>query len=115
MNRVVKGIIIGCGTLALTTGAFAQDYGRSHERTYFQDRDRDRGFGDRDRLVREYRSSFYDRLQSDLDRAEHNRYLRGDDIRRFDRARKEVGEFSAKWSRGAFDAREMDEAIGSVQ
>ena len=53
--------------------------------------------------------------RSDLDRAERARYLRGDDIRRFDRAHHEVGEFSAKWSRGVFDPREMDEAIASVQ
>ena len=37
------------------------------------------GYWDRDRLAREYRTAFYDRLQADLDRAEHTRYLRGDD------------------------------------
>ena len=115
MNRVVKGMLIGCGALALSASAFAQDYGRPPERSNFQDRDRDRGYWDRDRLAREYRGAFYDRLQVDLDRAERNRYLRGDDIRRFDRARREVGDFQAKWSRGVFDAREMDNAIGAVQ
>jgi hypothetical protein len=98
----------------MSAGAFAQDYGRP-ERSNFQDRDHDRGFWDRERLMREYRGAFYDRLQSDLDRAEHARYLREDDFRRFDRARHEVGEFSAKWSRGVFDPREMDSAIASVQ
>jgi hypothetical protein len=116
MKRVVKGLLIGCGALALTAGAFAQDYGRP-ERSNFQDRDRDRdrGYWDRDRLAREYRAVFYDRLQDDLARAERDRYLRGDDLRKFDRARREVGEFQAKWSRGIFDPREMDEAIASVQ
>ena len=116
MKRVVKGILISCGVLALSAGAFAQEYGRP-ERSYFQDRDRDRdrGFWDHDRLMREYRGAFYDRLQNDLARAERSRYLRGDDLRRFDRAHREVGEFQAKWSRGVFDPREMDEAIGSVQ
>src|ERR1017187_7085593 len=101
MKRVVKGILIGCGLLALAAGAIAQD--------------RDRGYWDHDRLAREYRTAFYDRLQVDLDRAEHARYLTGDDIRRFDRARHEVADFSAKWSHGIFDAREMDNAIASVQ
>ena len=115
MNRIVKGILIGCGAMALSAGAFAQDYGRPGERSHFQDRDRDRGPWSHERLAREYRSAFYDRLESDLNRAEHNRYLRGNDIQAFDRARKEVREFSAKWSRGVFDAREMDQAIGAVQ
>jgi hypothetical protein len=66
-------------------------------------------------MAREYRGAFYDRLQSDLARAENNRYLQGEDYRRFDRARREVGEFQAKWSRGIFDAREIDSAIASVQ
>jgi hypothetical protein len=96
----------------MSAGAFAQDYGRP-QRSDFQDRDR--GFWDRERLMREYRGAFYDRLQSDLDRAEHARYLREDDFRLFGRARHEVGEFSAKWSRGVFDPREMDSAIASVQ
>ncbi len=121
MNRVVKGIVIGCGAMALgmgafAQGAFAQEYGR--DRSYFQDRDRrddDRGFWDRERMMREYRAFFYDRLQGDLDRAEHSRYLRGDDIRAFDRARHEVGEFQSKWSRGIFDPHDMDSAIASVQ
>jgi len=112
MNRVVKGLLIGCGALALSAGAFAQDYSRP-ERSNFQDRGR--GGWNNERMMREYRTAFYDRLQKDLDRAEHARYLRGDDIQRFDRAHKEVGEFSAKWSRGLFDAREMDQAIASVQ
>ena len=116
MRRVVKGFLISCGALLMTAGAFAQDYGRP-QRSDFQDhdRDRDRGFWDRDRLAREYRGAFYDRLQIDLDRAEHARYLRGDDIRKFDRAHREVGEFQAKWARGIFDPHEMDEAIASVQ
>jgi len=113
MNRVVRGLLIGCGALALSAGAFAQDYGRP-ERSNFQGRDRG-GYWDRDRLAREYRGAFYDRLQDDLSRAERSRYLRGDDIRRFDRARREVGEFQAKWTRGVFDPREMDQAIGAVQ
>jgi hypothetical protein len=99
MKRVVKGILIGCGLLALTAGAIAQD----------------RGYWDRDRLMREYRTAFYDRLQADLDRAEHTRYLRGDDYRKFDKAHHEVADFAAKWSRGIFDPREMDGAIASVQ
>lgn len=98
MKKLLKPLLIGCAALALSSGAFAQ-----------------RGYWDHDRMVREYRTAFYDRLQVDLDRAEHARYLRGDDFKRFDRARHEVGEFSAKWSRGIFDPREMDEAIGSVQ
>lgn len=113
MKRVVTGLLIGCGVLAMSAGAFAQDYGRPGMN--FQDRDRDRGYWDRDRLAREYRGAFYERLQGDLARAERNRYLRGDDLARFDRAHREVREFSAKWQRGVFDPREMDEAIGSVQ
>src|ERR1700722_15694445 len=99
MKRVVKGLLISCGVLAMAACAFAQD----------------RGYWDHERLMREYRTAFYDRLQVDLDRAEHARYLTGDDYHRFDKARREVGEFSAKWSRGIFDPREMDGAIGSVQ
>jgi hypothetical protein len=114
MNRVVKGIVIACGALAMSTGAFAQEYGRPG-RSYFQDRDRDRGYWDRERMMREYRGAFYDRLQRDLARAEHARYLSGDDWERFRRAHREVGEFQAKWNRGIFDPREMDEAIASVQ
>jgi hypothetical protein len=113
MKKVVKGLLI-FGAFALSAGAFAQDYGRPYQ-SNFQDRDRDRGYWDRDRLYREYRGAFYDRLQDDLNRAERARYLRGDDIRSFNRARREVGEFQAKWSRGLFDPREMDEAIHSVQ
>jgi hypothetical protein len=101
MKRVFKGILIGCGLLAMAAGAFAQDH--------------DRGYWDHDRLIREYRTAFYDRLQVDLDRAEHARYLTGEDVHRFDKARREVGEFSAKWSRGIFDPHEMDNAIASVQ
>jgi hypothetical protein len=116
MKRVVTGLLLGSSVLALSAGAFAQDYGRPGERSYFQDRDRrDGGYWDHDRLIREYRGAFYDRLQADLSRAEHDRYLRGDDFARFDRAHHEVAEFSAKWSRGIFDAREMDSAIASVQ
>lgn len=107
MKRFVKAVLISWGLLALCVGAFAQDRDR--------DRDHDRGFWDRDRMMREYRGAFYDRLQDDLARAETARYLRGDDLRKFDRAHREVGEFQAKWSRGIFDPREMDEAIGSVQ
>ncbi len=113
MKRVVTGLLIGLGTLALSTGAFAQDYGRARQGTSFQGNDR--GYWDRERLSREYRTAFYDRLQGDLSRAEKNRYLHGEDLRRFDRAHKEVGEFSAKWSRGIFDPREMDQAISAVQ
>jgi hypothetical protein len=115
MIRIVKALVIGCGALALSVGAFAQNYSRPDYRSSFQERGRDRGFWERERLMREYRGAYYDRLQDDLARAERSRYLRGDDLRRFDRARREVGEFQAKWSRGVFDAREMDEAIASVQ
>jgi hypothetical protein len=95
--------------MALSGGMFAQDYGQ--DRSRFQRE----GSWDHDRMVREYRGAFYDRLQSDLARAEQRGYLRGDDFRRFNVARREVGDFSAKWSRGIFDPREMDRAIGSVQ
>src|SRR6476659_743926 len=115
MKRIVKTVLIGCGAIALSGSVFAQDYGRPRERSNFQDRDRDRGPWNHERLGREYRTSFYDRLESDLNRAEQNRYLRGNDIQTFDRARKEVREFSAKWSRGVFDSREMDQAIRAVQ
>jgi hypothetical protein len=114
MKRVTKGLLIASGALMLTAGAFAQDYGRPGPSS-FQDRDRDHGYWDRDRMMREYRTAFYDRLQGDLARAESARYLRGDDFRKFDRAHHEVGEFEAKWSRGIFDPRDMDAAIGSVQ
>ncbi len=98
MNRIIRALTVGCAVMAFSAMAFAQG-----------------GYWERERLAREYRTAFYDRLQVDLDRAEHARYLRGEDYRRFDRARREVAEFSAKWSRGIFDAREMDNAIGSVQ
>jgi hypothetical protein len=98
MNRIFKTLLIGCAALSLRAGAFAQG-----------------GYWDHERIVREYRTAFYDRLQIDLDRAEHARYLTGGDFRRFDKARHEVAEFSAKWSRGIFDPRDMDGAIGSVQ
>jgi hypothetical protein len=109
---MLRVLVIGCGALVLSVGAFAQDYGRPGSSSF---QDRDRGYWDRERLAREYRGAFYDRLQVDLDRAERARYLRGDDIHRFDRAHREVGEFQAKWSRGIFDPREMDSAIASVQ
>ncbi len=109
MNRIVTGLLIVCGSLSLTGGAFAQDYGRPGA-SNFQG-----GGWDRDRMMHEYRTAFYDRLQIDLDRAEHARYLSGGDFKRFDRARHEVGEFAAKWSRGIFDPHEMDNAIASVQ
>jgi hypothetical protein len=121
MKLLLKGIISVCGALALSAGASAQSYGRVGV-AYFQDRDHDRdgdrddrGTWDRERMAREYRGAFYDRLQGDLDRAERAGYLRGDDFKRFDRAHHEVGEFQAKWSRGVFDPHEMDEAIASVQ
>lgn len=98
MKRVVKGLLISCGVLAMAACAFGQG-----------------GYWDHDRMMREYRTAFYDKLQADLDRAEHARYLSGDDYHRFDRARHEVGDFAAKWSRGIFDPHEMDNAIGSVQ
>lgn len=101
MKRLVKGLLICTGLLAMCASSFAQD--------------RDRGYWDHDRLMREYRSAFYDRLQDDLARAETARYLRGDDLRKFDRAHREVADFSAKWSRGIFDPRDLDGAIASVQ
>lgn len=107
MKRLVKGLLICSGMLAMCAGAFAQDRDR--------DRDRDHERWDRERMMREYRTAFYDRLQDDLARAETARYLRGDDLRKFDVAHREVGEFSAKWSRGIFDARDLDGAIASVQ
>jgi hypothetical protein len=106
MKRLITGLLALCGAFLLTTGAFAQD----------RDRDRDRGeYWEHERLAREWRSAFYDRLQRDLDHAEHDAYLRGDDFRRFDRAHREVGEFAAKWEHGAFDPHDMDMAIESVQ
>jgi hypothetical protein len=121
MNRLMKVMLITCGAAALGVGAFAQNYGQPAAKTYFQDRERDQDRGrdrdswDRERMAREYRGAFYDRLQNDLTRAENNRYLEGDDYRRFGEARRQVGEFQAKWSRGIFDARDMDGAIASVQ
>jgi len=100
MKRVMKGLLIAVGLLTMGSSVFAQD----HDRDW-----------DQERMRREYRNAFYDRLQQDLSRAEHRGYLRGDDFRRFDVAHREVGEFQAKWDRGIFDAREMDRAIGSVQ
>jgi hypothetical protein len=115
MNLLLKGLVSVCGVLALTAGASAQSYGRV-DHAYFQDRDHDRDdHWDHDRLAREYRGAFYDRLQADLDRGQRAGYLREDDLRRFERAHREVGEFQAKWSRGVFDSHEMDEAIASVQ
>ncbi len=98
MKSLVR-LLIGCAALAVSVGAFAQD----------------RGYWDHERLMREYRAAFYDRLQVDLDRAERAHYLSGEDYRRFDRAHREVAEFSAKWSRGVFDGRDLDGAIASVQ
>lgn len=100
MNRIIKCLLVAVGLLTMTSGMFAQD--------------RDR-YWDQERMRREYRNAFYDRLQQDLSRAERRGYLRGDEFRRFDVAHREVGEFQAKWDRGIFDAREMDRAIGSVQ
>ncbi|HEY3841480.1 MAG TPA: hypothetical protein VGL72_33150 [Bryobacteraceae bacterium] len=110
MKRVTKGLLTACGALLLTVGAMAQDYGRPVASSF-----QPGGYWDRERLGREYRRAFYDRLQDDLSRAESARYLRGDDLRKFDRAHREIGEFQAKWARGLFDPREMDSAIFSVQ
>lgn len=98
MNRIVKTILISCAAFAMCAVAFAQG-----------------GYWDHERLMREYRTAFYDKLQGDLDRAEHARYLTGGDFKRFDKARGEVARFSANWARGIFDPHEMDNAIGSVQ
>lgn len=98
MKRVITGFLLGCSLLLPATSALAQP-----------------GYWQHERLQREWRRGFYDRLQADLSRAERARYLRGDDLARFDRAHREVSEFAAKWGRGVFDAREMDEAIASVQ
>jgi hypothetical protein len=124
MKRVLTGIITTFGALALTAGMSAQtqNYGRAGI-AYLQDRDHDRDADrdrddrawDRERLAREYRGAFYDRLQADLDRAERAGYLRGEEFGRIQRAHREVGEFQSKWSRGVFDAHEMDEAIAAVQ
>lgn len=112
-----------CGALALSASASVpvQNFSRVGV-AYFQDRDHDRdadrddrGYWDQGRLAREYRGAFYDRLQSDLDRAERSGYLRGDEFGRIQRAHREVAEFQSKWSRGVFDPHEMDEAIGAVQ
>jgi hypothetical protein len=111
MKRVTKGLLFACGTLLLSAGAFAQDYGRPVASSFQPGG----GYWDRERMAREYRTIFYDRLQEDLGRAEHDRYLREDDFRKFDRAHHEVGEFAAKWSRGIFDPRDIDSAIASVQ
>jgi len=84
----------------------------------YQDRDRDRddrGAWDHERMSREYRGAFYDRLQQDLARAESAGYLKGDDFDKFSKAHKEVAEFQAKWSRGVFDSHDMDSAISAVQ
>ena len=123
MNRVVKGLLIGCGAVvlsstAITPRAFAQNSGRSYfqDRDHDRDRDYDRGRDvDHGRMGREYRGAFYDRLQDDLARAENAHYLRGEDLRRFSDAHHEVGRFQAKWSRGVFDRDDMDGAIASVQ
>jgi hypothetical protein len=115
MRRFVTGLIFTCGALLMSGGASAQDYGRD-DRGFYQDRDHDRdGTWDRERMAREYRGAFYDRLQADLSRAENARYLRGDEFARFSRAHREVAQFQEKWSRGVFDPHEMDDAIGAVQ
>lgn len=75
---------------------------------YGPDRDDRRSYGD-------YRSSFYDRLESDLSRAAHNGYLRGGDWDRFRKAQKEINEFQDKWSRGRYDKHELDDAIAATQ
>src|SRR5262252_1685800 len=110
MKRVVTGIFFGAGLFLFGASAFGQDHGRPG--MSFQDRDR---YWGHDRMAREWRGAFYDHLQADLSRAQRSRYLRGDDLGRFDRAHREVGQFSAKWERGVFDPREMDQAIASVQ
>jgi hypothetical protein len=106
MTRPRKPLIALCGALILGFGAYAQD----------RDRDRDEGgFWDPARMVREYRGAFYDRLQTDLSRAEGSGYVKGDDFDRFSKAHKEVAQFQAKWSRGVFDRSDMDSAIEAVQ
>lgn len=72
------------------------------------DRSYDRGYGD-------YRQAFYNRLQSDLERAAGNSYLRGGDLRRFEKARHEIDEFQRKWGRGRYDRHDLDDAIGATQ
>lgn len=114
MNRLLTGIITACGALAMSAGAFAQvqNYSRAGI-AYLQDRD-DQAW-DQQRLSREYRGAFYDRLQADLDRAEHAGYLRGEEFGRIQKAHREVAEFQSKWSRGVFSPHDMDAAIASVQ
>lgn len=113
MNRLLTGIITACGALTLSAGVAAHNFSRAGV-AYFQGRD-DQSPWNQERMEREYRGAFYDRLQSDLDRAERAGYLRGGDFDRIQKAHREVAEFQSKWSRGVFNPHDMDSAIASVQ
>ncbi|MDQ6675672.1 MAG: hypothetical protein M3Z09_00080 [Acidobacteriota bacterium] len=107
MRQLFAKGTLGILLLAGAAGAQAQ-YGPNREDRYREDRYRNDDY-------RDYRRSFYDRLQSDLDRAANNGYLRGGDLRRFEKARQEIFEFQQKWSRGRYDRHELDDAIGATQ
>jgi len=127
MKRLVSRGLIGSALwLAGIAAASAQYYPNRDDRyradgrwrdgdrysdPYYRDGDRrnySRAYGD-------YRQAFYDRLQSDLDRAANNGYLRGGDLRRFQQARHEIDEFQEKWGHGTCDRHALDDAIAATQ
>jgi hypothetical protein len=112
MRQTLAKVLISSGLLLSGVAANAQVYGGGYY-------DRGRFYGEfghyPDRGDRG--GDLFDRVRSDLDRAESysDRYRDGGDHRRFNKVREELGEFQSKWARGRFDRHELDDVIKALQ
>ena|SRR5947209_1205365 len=101
MRSLVKALAGSCLLLFTLTAANAQ-YPRGENR--YQDRD---DYRDQSRL--------FDRIRSDLDRAESNTFAFTGDRLRIARAREEVNEFQRSWEVGNYDWRQLNDATQAMQ
>lgn len=55
------------------------------------------------------------RVRADIDRAERDlHYLSGEELDRFNSARREIGEFQHRWEEGHYDKGALDRVIGNL-
>lgn len=102
----IKGLT-AAALLLTSTGVFAQDgrYGNSPG-------------GERREVAYApgQREIPLDRVRADLDQMSRNLfYLSRTDRARFDRVRVEIAQFQAKWQRGRFDWRELDDVTRALR
>ena len=111
MRQLLVRALVGSALLMGAVAANAQVYGRgSYENGRFYGefgRDRDDRYNNGGGL--------FDRVRSDLDRAESTAYSNGGDRRRFNKVREELSEFQAKYANGRLDKHELDETISALQ